>query len=120
MKTKTLIRLLNKADPTGEQEVCVGNVDILDVWSEPAYYDGALQVLIRDENKPDFNVIGAKYVRSGTKINIITYGIMDAIYDNSEIPVDFVDCNDYYKEKVEKWREEARKLDLEIEKITKK
>lgn len=54
MKTKKLIELLNQCDPSGELEVCLDNIDICSVGREPAYYDGALQVLIRND-KDDNN-----------------------------------------------------------------
>lgn len=69
MKSKTLIEMLQKADPTGNEEVCVGNVDIHFVETMPAYYDGTLQVLERNEELECYNIIGAKYRRSGVKFN---------------------------------------------------
>lgn len=87
MKTKELIRQLQEADPTGETEVCVGNVDIHFVQRLPAYYDGTLQVLERDPTTKYYNIIGGKYKRSGDKVNIHTLSISDAI---SNSPQDFV------------------------------
>ena len=52
MKSKELIRLLQEEDPSGEVEVCVQNFDILGIHTEPAYWDGSLQVLMRDASKP--------------------------------------------------------------------
>ena len=76
MKTKELIRLLQEADPTGEEEVCVNNEDILDVGTEPAYWDGTLQILERDEKlSPYYNVVGATFKREGCKVSIFTHGI---------------------------------------------
>lgn len=114
MKTKKLIRLLQEADPSGEEEVCVGNVDILAVYKEPAYWDGDLQKLIRDEENTFYNVIGAEIIRNGFKIQIYTHSIKDAILDNSELPVT---GNITHKraEEIETWREEVRKIDNEIE-----
>jgi len=112
MKTKELIRQLNIADPTGEEEVCVGNADILFVESEPAYYDGHLQVLIRDTTKdPYYNVVGAKYVGKGKKVCIKYHSIESAIMENPELPVDFSEIstvdNKYYLECVKQYRREA-------------
>ncbi len=81
MKTKTLIALLQKADPSGEEECCVGNIDILDVWIEPAYWDGCLQVLKRDENSKGYSVIGAKITSKGKKVVIDTHSIKSAIWN---------------------------------------
>ena len=36
MKSKELIQLLQEEDPTGEVEVCVNNVDIYFLSTEPA------------------------------------------------------------------------------------
>jgi len=117
MKTKDLIQLLNKADSSGEEEVCVGNHDILAVYGMPAYYDGCLQVLVRDKTKePYYNVVGAKYVRSGVKINIQTWSIEDAIYENSKLPVDIPEVlgNNYLVEHVKQWREDSAALEEKL------
>ncbi len=89
MKTKELIRLLSMEDPSGEEEVCVGNVDFHFVSKEPAYYDGSLQVLERDESNQYYNIVGAKYKRTGSKVQIYTLSITDAIYNNTDMPVDY-------------------------------
>lgn len=89
MKTKKLIELLQKEDPTGETECCIGNEDIFYVSVEPAYWDGTLQVLIRDEDNKYYNVIGAKYIDSGNKIVIRTLSINDAISEDTNLPVDY-------------------------------
>jgi hypothetical protein len=115
MKTKELIRLLKKADPSGEEECCVENQDIFSVEPWPAYYDGRLQVLSRDPKiKPFYNVVSGKYVDKGTKIMITPLSIEDAIFENPELPVDIPDGDTYHKNKVEKYREESRKLQMEI------
>jgi hypothetical protein len=114
MKTKTLIKLLQEADPTGEEEVCVGNQDILCVEQEPAYYDGCLQVLERDESKECYNVTGVRYVRDGNKISITPYGVVDAIWDNPEVPVDCIGI-ERYEEKVAKTRADVYACLADIE-----
>lgn len=92
MKTKELIRQLQEADPTGEVECCVGNVDIHFVGIEPAYYDGSLQVLVRDESKsPYYNIVGGKYVRMGDKVVIHTLSIEDALFNAG--PDDYFDID---------------------------
>lgn len=114
MKTKDLIRRLQEADPSGEIECCVGNVDILFVSHEPAYYDGRMQVLIRDEKCKYYNVIGAKYVENGYKIQIHAHSIEDALCDHPELPVEFEGGDNPYnrvlKKKVEIWREQMREI----------
>jgi len=118
MKTKEFIRRLQEADPTGEVECCVGNLDIYFVTQEPSYYDGPLQVLVHDESKRDkeYSVIGAKLLRNSSKIQIHTIGIDDAIFDMSysgkDLPVtiegDSVDG--HYQKMVDKWKEEAKQM----------
>lgn len=117
MKTKELIKRLQKADPTGEGEVCYGNEDILFIETLPAYYDGSLQVLVRDEKRDDYNVVGAKFVRTGSKVQIVTYSIEDAVYDNPELPVEFDQwASDRDRTRLDEWRLKARKLDDELKK----
>ena len=129
MKTKKLIRLLKEADPSGEEECCVENLDIFSVEPWPAHYDGRLQVLSRDPKiKPFYNVTGGKYVATGTKIMITPLSIEDAIFEDPELPIEIPDgdlyhklkVELYHKLKVEKYREESRKLNKEIEESKKK
>lgn len=119
MKTKELIRQLQEADPTGEEEVCVGNIDIHFVESLPAYYDGSLQVLIRDETCKCYNIIGGKYKRSGKKVNIHTLSITDAISNNRDMPVDYSELSSDRAESTKKAHDELRewhkRLDNQLE-----
>ena len=65
MKTKELIKELQELDPTGETEVVCGCGDIYFVEELPAYYDGRLGVLIKDESKkPYYHVKGGSRPRS--------------------------------------------------------
>ena len=121
MKTKELIRQLQEADPTGEEEVCVGNTDIHFVEVLPAYYDGRLQVLKRDETCNYYNIIGAEFVAEGKKIAIHPLSIKDAIFNDPNLPVSFERCDscmncEYLKEWVEDWRKETRKIYDEVDK----
>ena len=119
MKTRILIEKLQQADPSGELECCVHNVDIMDVAVLPAYYDGALQVLKRDDSNPYYNVVGAKYTSIGKKVVIFPLSIEDAIDNQWDIPVEYEGMSDqtraYYEKQVEDWREETRRIDKEIE-----
>lgn len=111
MKTRELIRLLNEADPSGELECCVGNVDILDVSVEPSYWDGTLQVLRRDpEKEPYYNIVSADFIRSDevNKVVINTHSISDAIYENPELPVGYIGFGGEYYTKLERMVEETR------------
>ena len=91
MKTKELIKQLREADPTGEEEVTVGNTDIHFVDGLlPSYYDGCQQILILDEKNIDsYNVIGGKVRAEGNKVVIRLHSISDAIFENPKLPVDY-------------------------------
>ena len=90
MKGKELIRLLQEIDPTGEVEVSVGNIDIFDVHQEPAYWDGKLQLLVRDESKaPYYDVVGGKYVVSGSKIVITPMSISEVLWSDPDAAIDY-------------------------------
>lgn len=90
MKTKELIRQLQKVDPSGEEEVCVANMDILTVDSLPAYYDGPAQVLIRDSED---KIIGGRYKRSGIKVQIFSAAFVDMISNEGAFEVDYSELN---------------------------
>lgn len=123
MKTKKLIALLQEEDPSGELDVCVGNVDIHFVERLPAYYDGSLQVLERDEDCKYYNITGGRYVRAGEKVNIHTLSITDAISNaagrEKPFPVDYSELSSDQAEATKKahdgLREWHRRLDIEHE-----
>lgn len=107
MKTAELIKRLIELDPTQDEEVLIGNHDILFIQRLPGYYDGDGQVLIRDPAKaPNYDVIGAKFVRGGTKIDIVTHSIEDALVDHPELPIETT--TEAQAVRVSKWRREAR------------
>lgn len=112
MKTHELIKQLQEADPSGELDVCVENIDILFVDLEPAYYDGLQQVLIRDKNKPHFNIVGAKVKRNGQKVTIHTLSIEDLFLDVPNAKIDLKELparhKEDYKRRIEMWRKEAK------------
>lgn len=122
MKSKELIRLLQKEDPSGEVEVCVGNVDISWVGSVPAYYDGPQQVLNRNEKGKK---IGGKYCRSGNKVQIHLWAFSELIWDYKDAVIDYSELDEErqksYKENHEKIRDAAKNCDykLELENFTK-
>jgi len=123
MKTKELIRQLQEADPSGELECAIGgNIDIMSVYEMPAYYDGYLEILERDHSKdPYYNVSGGIITGKGQKIKIEGYSIEDAILDDADFPVKFIGEHcDRYRKSVEKYREEIRQIDKEIEERRKK
>jgi len=114
MKTKDLIAELQKLDPEGELECCVDNADIHFVDRVPAYYDGCLQVLLKDEKG---RIQGAKYTSEGVKIKIHTLSVCDAIFDWQDMPVEFEGSYnfDYYKERVESFREQTEEICNDVE-----
>lgn len=73
MKTRILIEMLQKADPSGEAECCIGNTDIHYVDAMPAYYDGRAQIVERDGYRPTKLISKA----SGTKVKIIPWSFDD-------------------------------------------
>lgn len=120
MKTKELISLLQEVDPTGEVECCIGNSDIHFVSKEPAYWDGNLEILIRDPNCQFYNIIGAKYTSRGDKIFIRPLSITDAICNDPDLPVDYSETGSKdrakrYKESDDKTREVMRDIERKNE-----
>ena len=119
MKTKKLIELLQKEDPTGELDVCVDNIDIHFVERLPAYYDGCQEVLIRDESSPYYNIVGAKYCMTGQKVKIHTLSIVHAIWTHYDMPIDYSnltkDRAESYKAADDKHRKSARDCEYELE-----
>jgi len=106
MKTKKLIELLQKQDPSGEEEVCVGNVDIMYVSKEPAYHDGPLQVIEGGT---------ARYKRSGVKVQIHTASIIDAICSDPEIVVDYSDLDEDRQVEFKKSHDNLRRWHANLE-----
>jgi len=120
MKTKELIKKLQELDPSGETECCVQNIDIWYVDVLPYYYDGTMQMLVRDSAKsPYYDVVGAKYLSSGEKINIVPLSIEDAIFEDVTLPVDFDTLSfskkERYKESVEIVRQKAKDIHNSVE-----
>lgn len=118
MKSRELIRWLQEEDPSGETEVSVGNHDIYSLHTEPAYWDGRLQLLTRDDSKkPYYDVVGAKYTASGSKIVITAMGVADAIWNDADLPVDYSEAGNEetanrYRENDDKTRAQVRDVEL--------
>lgn len=123
MKTKDLIAMLQKEDPSGEVEVCVNNHDIYFAEMMEAYWDGKLQLIVRDESKkPYYHIVGAKVVATGAKIKLHTMGVEDIIENDPDIPVDLSDLEKHspysygdWKKRVEDWRKETKRIDAEVQ-----
>jgi hypothetical protein len=105
MKTKDLIKLLQEEDPSGEIECCVGNADIVAVEQMPAYYDGKLQILSKDEKG---RIIGAKYKGSGLKLKIKVMDICDALFSYPDLAVDYSDLSSANAEEFKRVDDEIR------------
>lgn len=116
MKSKELIEALQQLDPTGETEVSVGNHPIWYVEDLPAFYDGYLQVLIRDKSKePYYDITGAKYVGEGRKISIHTMGVTDLLWNDPEAIVEYNGGSIRYKETDEQTRKSSKHVELRVE-----
>jgi hypothetical protein len=119
MKTKKVIEILQKLDPAGENEVSVCGRDIVEITMYPAYYDGALEVLERDETKsdvPEFQIVKGRMIRSGVKIVINPMSIEEALLDNPEMPVEVENPTEWRMMLIERWREEGRRIQKEANK----
>jgi hypothetical protein len=121
MKTKDLIAELQEADPSGELEVCVENVDIFTVTTEPAYWDGRLQVLKRDEaKKPYYDVVGGKYTSKGSKVVISPMSITDLLWSDPDAEIDYSevgnpDSAERYRKSDDETRKASRDVELKVE-----
>lgn len=115
MKTKELIRQLQEVDPSGEVECCVGNSDIYLLELLPAYYDGCLQILKRDQVNNCYNVIGAKYTSKGNKVNIVPLSISDAIFNEKDFPIEYNELHDTAQERYRESDEKTRRSVVRIE-----
>ena len=118
MKTKDVIKMLQEADPSGEIECVVGNVDIYSAHMEPAYWDGSMQLLVRDPDCEFYNVIGAIYTSKGSKVSITTMSISDAMLEDPDLPVEVIDTfvTPHLQERVDKWRSENMKIHENVDK----
>lgn len=116
MKTKDLIKELQKADPSGETHAAIGNSDIMCVERLPAYYDGSLQVISYNEKGYP---VSAKYHRKGEKVSITSWAISDIIGDRQNFEIDYSELHETTRESTKKWHDEIRdwhkKLDLQLE-----
>lgn len=116
MKTKELIRQLQKADPSGEEECVVGGTDISDVSPMVGYYDGPYEHLVLDE---EGQVVGAELRRDGIKVVISTYSIEDLVFSRPRIPVKCecydVERNAAFLGRVEEWRQQSHDISNQVE-----
>lgn len=118
MKSSELIRRLQEEDPTGETEVCVGNLDIHFCSVEPSFWDGYLQVLSRDESKsPYYNLTGGKYVSKGNKIVLHLMSISDVLREDPDrAVVDYSEVSPSWAERMKEHDDKVRQSSRETEK----
>ncbi len=115
MKTRELIRRLQEVDPSGETECCVDHHDIFFVERQFAFYNGALEILVRDPaHQPYYDVVGGIIRRTGEKIRIHVLSLEDAIFEaeGRPFPVEIQTTDDasrkILEESIQRWRDDAR------------
>lgn len=112
MKTKELIRLLKEADPSGEEEVSIGNRDIAYVENLPSFYDGCQVVFDRVQDGCSYDIERAIVRANGRKIKIATLDIDDVLWSKCDLIVEY--DSDYarsqYESSVEEMRAESTEL----------
>ena len=116
MKTKELIELLQREDPSGELPVCVDGVDVYTGYSVPAYYDGRLQQLIKDETKQNcYNITGIRFLKEGSKVVLRTMSLDDVLWEDPDAVVTYdYDPSEKEIQEVEDLRESIKR---ELEEI---
>lgn len=118
MKTKELVELITRLDPSGELEVTADGVPIYMAQKLPAYYDGSLQMLLQDKSLQSYNIKGYKITNQGEKIVLTTMDLASVLSDNVDAPVDLSGLEGHSKEfwtaKVEEERAIAQKLEDEL------
>lgn len=83
MKTRELIELLQKEDPSGTHEVCIDNQPIWNVIKHPSYYDGRLMRYTPELTQDNFCIPDKiDFISEGTKVNIMYYSWKSALWDS--------------------------------------
>ncbi len=102
MKSSELIKRIQAIDPSGQMDVCIGNVGVTDVYTSPATEHGWYQVV----NRPPNGSITAKYIGQGRKLVLHTTSISEILrdYPNTEVEVVGEDSHGYRKQVVDDWR----------------
>lgn len=111
MKTKDLIKLLQEEDPSGELECSVWGYDVYSVEMLPAYWDGNLQVIERDERG---RVVGGKITDQGNKVVIKYMTLCDLLLDYPDLPVKFEGMTASRREWAERYIEQSRNKNKQI------
>ena len=116
MKTKDLIKALQEEDPSGEMECVVGNHSVVGVWTDPAYWDGCMQVVERD---PATQRYKARITSSGHKVVLWVMGAIDVIenYPEAEVKIEVGNAEKQadYEKMIENARRTIRKIERDVE-----
>lgn len=114
MKSKELIKLLQDLDPAGETEVCVDNLAIFSVYSSPSYWDGPLNIILREDAADKYKITGFKITGRGTKIVIKALLLEDIFLDYPDLPVCLDELSESRQKElsvsIEKKRTEMKKI----------
>ncbi len=101
MKSRELKALIDQYDPTGEMDVCSGNVGITSVKVSVATENGWYQIVDLNNRIPS-----AKYVGQGTKLVLNTTSIPDIIRDYPTMKIEIIgkDAHGIRNQMIEGWR----------------
>lgn len=112
MRTKQLIKILERIDPEGESEVVIGNLPILAIEALPSYYDGRMQVVDWDIEYEDnhgyraMNPTLYSFNKTHGKVKIHTTDLESLLLEYPEMEVE---NNGWIKdEQIEEWRRQGR------------
>lgn len=102
MTTAQLIEALKRADPEGNLVVNIEGALPFCVQTLPAYYDGDLFNLERDEELNCYNVTGAIFKRDGLKVEILTMDLRSVLVEQRDLPVKYEGFSEEAKARKEK------------------
>lgn len=88
MKTKDLIKRLSEIDPSGNYEVCVGNIAVSDLFIETASRNGWCQSV--DFGQIDDDIITCKLIGTGHKVMLDTRTLHEHLRDYPNHPVEII------------------------------
>ena len=114
MKSSILIKRLLELDPEGNIEVFVGGSDIYFVDKLPYYYDGKPDILIKDESRQDYNVIGVKQMDKGEKIELKTFSLDDVVFDDDK-DKNIYEGDESFQERLDKYRTSRNEILREVD-----
>lgn len=115
MKTRELIEMLQKEDPSGEMECTIGNAPVSNVYRNPGYWDGCLQKFEKDEKG---RISAGMFCSGETKVCLRSLSIWDMVASYTDMPVKYDGeyAEKHYKESIEKWRAQMKDMHIDLEK----